>query len=214
MTARTLLVGFVASLAGMAIVGCKPSQPSGASRGPALYATCASCHGQDGRGRPEYEAPAIAGLDSWYVEAQLRKFRSGARGAHPDDAAGLRMRPMSRTLPHDEDVALIASYVAGLPRVTPVSTVTGGDVAHGRDLFQTCAQCHGTNAAGNREKNAPPLNHASDWYLIAQLQKFKAGIRGANPADDTGAQMRPMALGLADEAAMRDVVAYIATLPD
>lgn len=213
MNARTLFLAALAVAPGLFGVGCRPSQPGGAERGRALYATCASCHGQDGGGRPEYEAPAIAGLPPWYIEAQLQKFRSGARGAHPDDAAGLRMRPMSRTLPHDADVAIVAAYVSSLPPTSPAATLTG-DAAHGRQLFATCATCHGENAAGNRALNAPPLNRASDWYLVAQLQKFKAGIRGTNAADVTGSQMRPMALGLADEQAMRDVVAYIATLPD
>ncbi|MBI2301994.1 MAG: beta-galactosidase trimerization domain-containing protein, partial [Armatimonadetes bacterium] len=34
---------------------------------------------------PSLGAPAIAGLSAWYVEAQLRKFRIGARGTHPSD---------------------------------------------------------------------------------------------------------------------------------
>src|SRR5690606_22514045 len=93
---------------------CAPSAPSGERRGEALYATCASCHGDHGQGRPEYGAPAIAGLDEWYVRAQLEKFRSGARGAHPDDVAGLRMRPMARQLDGDDDVAAVAAFVAAL----------------------------------------------------------------------------------------------------
>lgn len=213
MNARKLSLVAVAMVVCLGGIACRPSQPAGAERGRALYATCASCHGQAGEGRSDYEAPAIAGLPPWYIEAQLQKFRSGARGAHPDDVAGLRMRPMSRTLPNDADVAVVAAYVAGLAPVSPAATLTG-DAARGRTLFETCVQCHGADAAGNRERNAPPLNRASDWYLVAQLQKFKAGVRGTNADDVTGSQMRPMALGLADEQAMRDVVAYIATLPD
>ena len=59
---------------------------------------------------------------------------------------------------------------------------------------------------------APPLNHASDWYLLAQLKKFKDGIRGSSGMDIEGAQMMPMANTLKDEQAMKDVVAHIATL--
>jgi cytochrome c553 len=60
--------------------------------------------------------------------------------------------------------------------------------------------------------NAPPIAGASDWYLLAQLKKFKAGVRGANPADVTGGTMRPMAMTLADEQAMKNVIAHISTL--
>jgi cytochrome c553 len=58
---------------------------------------------------------------------------------------------------------------------------------------------------------APPLTHASDWYLLAQLQKFKEGHRGL-AGDMEGATMRPQVAMLPDEQAMKDVVQYIATL--
>ena len=47
---------------------------------------------------------------------------------------------------------------------------------------------------------------------MSQIKKFKSGVRGAHPKDVTGAQMRPMAMTLADEQAMKNVVAHIATL--
>ncbi|MEK6816215.1 MAG: hypothetical protein AABY09_01260, partial [Nanoarchaeota archaeon] len=51
--------------------------------------------GQDGLGKPGLGAPAIAGHEAWYIEEQLRKFRSGARGWHAEDLEGLRMKPMA-----------------------------------------------------------------------------------------------------------------------
>ena len=52
----------------------------------------------------------------------------------------------------------------------------------------------------------------SDWYLVKQLHKYKTGVRGRNPGDVAGARMWPISLTLADEQAMKDVVAYIMTL--
>jgi len=182
------------------------------ARGKALFDFCSTCHGIAGEGNPAVQAPAIAGLPQWYVEAQLRKFKTGARGTHPDDSAGMRMRPMSLYLTHDEDIAPVAAYVASLPRRKPEPTLSGGDAARGQGLYATCAACHGPAAVGNQPMNAPPLAGSNDWYLLAQLTKFKAGIRGANPQDATGALMRPMAMTLADEQAMKDVIAYIMTL--
>ncbi len=210
MVTRTLSYQWLLAL-WLAASGCAPHAPHGKERAAALFGTCASCHGQDGGGREEYGAPAIAGLEAWYVQAQLVKFQKGIRGAHPDDAAGLRMRPMSRTLRSAQDVRLVASYVAQLA-APPRAKQTAGDAGRGQPLYATCAACHGADARGSPDKRAPPLYRASDWYLLKQLANFKAGIRGTHPDDETGAQMRPMALGLADERAMRDVVAYIGTL--
>ena len=49
-------------------------------------------------------------------------------------------------------------------------------------------------------------------YLEKELQKFKDGVRGGDPQDIYAVMMRPMAIALADEQAMKDVVAYIETL--
>ena len=59
---------------------------------------------------------------------------------------------------------------------------------------------------------APKLTGQADWYLLAQLHKFKSGARGAHKDDATGAQMRAMASTLVDDQAMLDVVAYVRTL--
>lgn len=157
-------------------------------------------------------APSIAGLPQWYIEAQLKKFKSGGRGAHFDDQTGMQMRPMAMSLANDAEISSVAQYVAGLAPSRPAPQLTGGDPTKGQATFAMCMACHGPDAGGNEAMKAPPLNHASDWYLFASLGKFKAGIRGTNPADTSGALMRPMALTLPDEQAMKDVIAYIMTL--
>lgn len=89
-----------------------------------------------------------------------------------------------------------------------------GDAQAGEALFAPCTACHGTKAEGNRELNAPKLSGQASWYLIRQLKDFKSGVRGAHENDTFGKQMIPFASMLADDAAIRNVVAYIATLPD
>ena len=44
------------------------------------------------------------------------------------------------------------------------------------------------------------------------LQNFKKGVRGADSNDSYGQQMRPMAMILADDAAINNVATYISTL--
>ncbi|MFQ5514574.1 MAG: c-type cytochrome [Myxococcota bacterium] len=195
-----------------AAVGARAARAEEGERGRVLFALCTACHGPDGAGNELFRAPAIAGLPRWYVEAQLQKFRSGVRGTHPDDLQGMRMRPMSLALGSDEDVVAVAAAVADLERTRLAPVVSGGDPARGAQLYASCVACHGVDGRGNRQLNAPPLAGASDWYLIEQLQKFKAGIRGADPKDATGILMRPMALTLPDEQAMKDVIAHVMTL--
>ena len=200
----------VAALAMM--VGCKAGPPDGAGRGKARYAICAPCHGDNGAGRKDVEAPAIAGMSKWYLTAQLNKFRNGIRGAHKDDVEGLRMRPMSKTLFKDVDVDAVADYVSKMTPQRPVATLTGGDAKRGAPLFAACTACHGPDGKGKVELKAPSLLLTHDWYLARQIHKFKDGVRGTSALDVTGGQMRPMALTLTNKQAVLDVVAYIATL--
>lgn len=210
---RTIAVSGVVCAA-VTVMGCS-TKPEGAREvlpGNQLFAACISCHGESGEGNVKVGAPAIAGLPAWYVEAQLTKFRTGLRGYHPDDVEGLRMRPMARQMMNDGEVKSVAAHVASLPRKLQAPTLKGGDATLGATAFATCQACHGANGMGNEQMKAPPIAGQADWYLLAQLKKFKAGVRGANPKDTAGGTMRPMAMTLADEQAMKNVLAHVATL--
>lgn len=86
------------------------------------------------------------------------------------------------------------------------------DPERGGALYSTCAACHGAAGEGNRALGAPRLSHLEPVYVAAQLQKFKSGVRGGSDAPDSARQMAGMAATLADEQAMYDLAAYIATL--
>ena len=187
-------------------VGAEPT-----ASGEEIFQLCSQCHGEHGQGRHEFNAPAIAGLPQWYVEAQLKKFRAGMRGTHPSDLTGMQMRPMSMSLHNEGDVKAVAAFVASLTRHAPAPVLEGGDPNRGKTLYATCGACHGPQGQGMEQVKAPPLQHGSDWYLLAQLQKFKAGQRGLT-GDIEGATMRPQVALLTDEQAMKDVVQYIGTL--
>lgn len=199
-------------LASVLVLLALPATAQDVARGEQLYALCAQCHGAAGNGNPDALAPAIAGLPQWFVEAQVHKFQNGARGTHFDDIGGMRMRPMSMWLGSDEDVTNVSAYVASMPRANPEPTLEGGDPEAGKAKYTPCIACHGVNGEGNQALNAPPLVGQSDWYQLTSLKNFKAGVRGTNPKDSTGALMRPMSMTLADEQAMKDVIAYIQSL--
>jgi sulfide dehydrogenase cytochrome subunit len=46
-----------------------------------LAATCAHCHGTDGRAHPDSAVASIAGMPRPYLATQLRDFRDGKRSA-------------------------------------------------------------------------------------------------------------------------------------
>lgn len=210
---RKAYVGTIAVTGMVAVLaGCGSGRQTAMTRGAQLFKTCAPCHGENGGGDLTLRTPAIAGLPDWYLRTELRKFAHDVRGAHPDDAEGHRMRPMARSLYRPGDIEAVAGYVSGLPRV-PVKAMMSGNVTAGETQFTTvCIACHGPDGGGNIAVGAPPIATQADWYLVRQLEKFKSGMRGTNPDDTTGAQMRAMSLTLQDTTAMHDVVAYIKTL--
>ncbi len=91
--------------------------------------------------------------------------------------------------------------------------LAAGNADAGKGLYALCAGCHGQNAEGNQELNAPALAKQGALYLERQIANYKTGVRGSDPKDTFGAQMRPMALTLGTDQAVADVVAFIKTLP-
>ncbi len=128
-----------------------------------------------------------------------------------NDMEGMRMRPMAISLMTDDNVKLVAHYVGTMPPVRHGQSLPG-DPKAGEALYATCSSCHGDTGTGNLALQAPRIADTDDWYLVTQLHKFKSGVRGTNPKDREGRLMRPMAGTLADEDAIRNVVAYVETL--
>ena len=86
-----------------------------------------------------------------------------------------------------------------------------GDPTVGKTLFAVCQACHGPGGEGNQQLGAPRIAGQKKWYLLRQIRNFRAGARGVDPKDIFGLQMRAMALTLADDQAVEDVVAYVRT---
>ncbi len=198
-------------IGGWNLSGCRLGNTDAATRGREVFETCVPCHNADGSGNPTIGAPNIAGMKGWYVERELDKFRAGVRGMQFNDVEGMRMRPMALSVTSEEDVKAVAHYVETLPPVSHSSSLPG-DPKAGATLYATCAACHGDNGAGNQDLGAPRIAGVDDWYLAAELRKFRSGVRGTNPKDREGRLMRPMARALPDEDAIRNVVAYAETL--
>ena len=202
-------------------------EPADADAVRALYVSaCASCHGTDGRGNPQIDAPVLAGLSAAYLEQQLHGFRLGYRGSRPDDPEGGEMRPMVAGL-DDDDFAALGTWLASRPlpesgggSAAGAETSDGepaagaeatGDPARGQTGYAACAVCHGRSGEGNEALGAARLAGQAGWYTVRQLHKFIDGVRGSQPDDASGASMRASVADL-DPGDVPDIVAWIETL--
>lgn len=84
------------------------------THGSELYVTCAACHGVDAEGNAALNAPALASRDDWYMLRQLKLFKSGSRGGHPDDTLGAQMRAAVTTLNTEQDMIDVVAFIKTL----------------------------------------------------------------------------------------------------
>jgi cytochrome c oxidase subunit 2 len=179
--------------------------------GQAVYALCSTCHGPQGEGNPQLNAPKLAGQAGWYLARQLQDFKLGIRGASEKDPYGKQMVAFAATLADDTAIKNVVAYINSLPDAHPQGTVSG-NLLKGKEHYETCAYCHGDSGQGVWSTNAPRLSHMSDWYMKRQLQNFQQGVRGSHSQDFSGAQMAAMAKSLANEQAINDVLQHIDSL--
>jgi len=85
--------------------------------------------------------------------------------------------------------------------------------ARSQQLFKTCVPCHGQQGQGRPDLGAPNIAGMSAWYVQAQLQNFRSGLRGMDFNDKEGMRMRPMALSLPYDADVQAIAEYVAGLP-
>ena len=112
----------------------------------------------------------------------------------------------------DED-ASFDTWLASQATFADTVARVAGDPAAGQATYATCMACHGAQGEGNQLLNAPKLAGQPGWYLARQLHNFKQGLRGASSEDTFGQQMVGFA-GMLDDTATRNLIAYLATLPD
>ncbi len=111
----------------------------------------------------------------------------------------------------DEDISLLSTYLAALPR--PVPAAAEGDLKNGNNVYHgNCGACHGGRAEGNPALNAPALAWLDAEYIKLQYRNYQQGVRGAHPEDTFGKQMRAMSNSLSSEKDLDDVIAYMHTL--
>lgn len=183
--------------------------------GAVIFQTvCSQCHGTKGEGNEQIKSPSIASLPHWYFKTQIQNFREGRRGTDPTDTPGVLMAAISKSL-QPQQLDALAAHIEAMPLVVPKPTAiqASADLENGRMLFQErCMECHRYNASGELTFGSPPLVGRQDWYLAAQILKFKSGKRGTAKQDVNGAKMVLSSQFIHDDETLRDVIAYIHSL--
>ena len=168
---------------------------------------CKLCHSN----REMQRGPVLDGMEEWYLFDQLQKFKSEQRGKLDTNRAEILMGAAMKDVPSDPKVLReFAAAFANLPPQTTLSTIHG-DIERGKQLYQSCANCHGQDAKGKPEVKAPGLLIQEDWFLLDQLRKYKLGLRGHHP-DDTFGKVMAAAVKDWQDKDFKDVVTYLETL--
>jgi len=183
-TAR--FVNAVLALIGAAALGCATSgvraeEPDADTQVHAhkiAVTVCGTCHGTQGNStQPKF--PRLAGQNANYLAAQLKAFRSQARG--DPDAIGY-MWGMAAELDDDTIAALAAYYAAQKAEAGPRADQAA--ISRGREIYQNgvtaegvpaCSTCHGADGRGQQE--FPRLASQHEQYVLKQLSSFKSNMR-------------------------------------
>jgi len=179
-----------------------------ATKGKALSAVCAACHGADGNStNPDW--PKLAGQGEAYMIKQLHDFRADKRS----EAA---MTPMAKGIASDEDVLHLAAYFSS--QKTKSGTADKEKVELGRAIYKggvmdsgvaACSACHGPTGMGNWPAKYPKVSGQHAKYIVTQLKNFKSSSRN----NDAGKIMRNIALKMTD-AEMEAVAEYMSGLQE
>jgi len=120
------------------------------------------------------------------------------------------MRQLRQTSPlFGNSIKKLAWVVLGVFIFSPLSLA-----ADAKQLYSTCAACHGKSGEGNAQLSSPNIAGMEAWYTETQLAGFASGRRGSHAKDAQGAQMRAAAMPAIQSAANRAALAaYIAKMP-
>jgi cytochrome c oxidase subunit II len=139
--------------------------------------------------------------------------RTGSYEVLCEELCGLAHFAMRGRVVVDDEKGFASWLAAQRTFSESTALAVAGDAAAGQASYATCMACHGAQGEGNPVLHAPRLAGQAGWYVTQQLQNFRQGLRGASDEDLYGKQMVAFA-SLLDETATRNVVAYLATLPD
>lgn len=87
-----------------------------------FHERCMECHRYNASGEMTFGSPPLIGRQSWYLEEQLKKFKSGKRGAMKNDVNGAKMVQMTKLFIEDEQ--MLRNVVAYIMTLNPDPVAT------------------------------------------------------------------------------------------
>jgi len=168
-----------------------------AAAGKTKYATCAACHGADGKGNGG-AFPDLTKLNAADAEAILHAFKKGDKDfLAKHGLGGARygtMAPQAAGL-SDADIADLGAYIAELgghsasaapapagaapaaaPAAAPTEKIVSSEVvAWGHALFSSCSVCHGAAGEGGKLFGAPKLAGLPYNSVVSLLNLYRKG---------------------------------------
>jgi cytochrome c553 len=117
--ARTLSADDIKIVAAY-VAALKPATPEKTldgdpEKGKTFYTTCAACHGANAEGNMAIHAPPLKISNDWYLVHQIQNFKNKIRaGDAAKDPIGATMAPMAATLPDEQAMKDVISYIHSL----------------------------------------------------------------------------------------------------
>ena len=111
----------IPGLAALITTELPPAQPAttitgDAARGEDYYVNiCSACHSGNGQGNDALGAPALAGVNDWYLKSSYQSYLEGIRGSHPDDFYGAQMARLAPALAKGDDIDDVIAFITTLP---------------------------------------------------------------------------------------------------
>ena len=90
-----------------------------AARGEDYYINiCSACHGGNAQGNDALGAPALAGVNDWYLKSSYESYLDGLRGTHPDDFYGAQMARLASAFSDGDAINDVIAFIAAMPVLT------------------------------------------------------------------------------------------------
>jgi cytochrome c553 len=121
LSAANLSESDISDLAALITTELPPARPAAtisgdAARGEDYYVNiCSACHSGNGQGNDALGAPALAGLNDWYLKSSYQSYLEGIRGTHPDDFYGAQMARLAPALAKGDDIDNVIAFITALP---------------------------------------------------------------------------------------------------